>query len=249
MSTLCNGWKFTSNHQCDEDGRIILIWKDPLKLRVLSQSSQAITCEIMIPGHQTFIYTAIYASNLAEEQNYLWVELLQLHSTLSLDVTPWMIGGDLNQILFGSEHFASADNINYSQMYQFRDCLHQMGIFDLRYVGPHHTWTNKQDDSPVAKKLDRQLINSPIIPAFPHATTSFLLPPPLLRPLPLSCGPCLSTAQSRYLPLPLPKLSNQTSKLHRGGFRCMVSGWKCCYDSHETLLETEMHQEFTKNFK
>lgn len=176
MSSLCYGWNVTSNHQCDEDGRIILIWRDPLKLRVLSQSRQAITCELLLPCHQPFIYTAIYASNLAEECNDLWVELLQLHATLDLEATPWIIGGDFNQILFGSEHCAIADNINYAQMYQFRDCLHQMVVFDFRYTGPLLTCTNKQDDSLVAKKLDRQLINSPIITAFPHVSASFLPP-------------------------------------------------------------------------
>lgn len=119
MSTLCQGWNYTSNHSCDEDGRIILIWRDPLKLRVIGQSAQAITCELLIPGQPSFIYTAIYASNLSDERNDLWVELMQLHASLSLEDSPWMIGGDFNQVLFGSEHVTASENINYAQMYQF----------------------------------------------------------------------------------------------------------------------------------
>lgn len=45
-------------------------------------------------------------------------------------------------------------------------------MYDLQYYGPHLTWTNKQSDSQVAKKLDRQLINSHITSAFPHTTTN-----------------------------------------------------------------------------
>ncbi|KAF3547398.1 hypothetical protein DY000_02003176 [Brassica cretica] len=55
------------------------------------------------------------------------------------------------------------------------DCLHQIEVYDLQYYGPHLTWTNKQSDSQVAKKLDHQLINSHITSAFPHTTT--FLPP------------------------------------------------------------------------
>ncbi|CAN7119953.1 unnamed protein product, partial [Brassica rapa subsp. narinosa] len=35
MATLCSGWHYVSNHLSDADGRIILIWKDPLKLQVV----------------------------------------------------------------------------------------------------------------------------------------------------------------------------------------------------------------------
>lgn len=69
-----------------------------------------------------------------------------------------------------------------------------MGVCDLRYTGTHLTWTNKQDDYPVAKKLDRQLINSPLTSVFPHAMSSFL--PPLFSD---HC-PCLTD-----LAVPLPQ--------------------------------------------
>ena len=78
----------SSNHASDEDGRIILIWRDPPKVVVLAQSRQMMTYEITIPNSQPFIYTAIYASNLAEERTDLWVELINLHTTLMLDSKP-----------------------------------------------------------------------------------------------------------------------------------------------------------------
>lgn len=39
MSSLCNGWQFTSNHASDDDGRIIIIWKNPASVRVIDQTS------------------------------------------------------------------------------------------------------------------------------------------------------------------------------------------------------------------
>ena len=63
MGKLCRGWNYTSNHLADDDGRIIVIWKDNISVRVLQQSRQALTCEVKLPGTSAFVYTAIYASN------------------------------------------------------------------------------------------------------------------------------------------------------------------------------------------
>ncbi|EFH39998.1 predicted protein [Arabidopsis lyrata subsp. lyrata] len=48
MAKVCPGWNFTSNHQSNDDGRIVIIWKDPASVRVLHQSKQSVTCEVSI---------------------------------------------------------------------------------------------------------------------------------------------------------------------------------------------------------
>lgn len=138
MGTLCRGWNFLSNHSDDDEGRIIIIWKDNISVR------------------------------------NLWVELLRTHQTLSLDSTPWMLGGDFNQILHPAEHSLSAMNSLTPEMIEFRDCLTQMGLFDLRYQGSFFSWTNRCPVAPMAKKLDRLLINNQILNLFPNCTAFFL---------------------------------------------------------------------------
>ncbi|CDY55448.1 BnaC08g46360D [Brassica napus] len=59
-------------------------------------------------------------------------------------------------------------------MVEFSDCLLQMGLFDLRYQGMFNTWMNKQPDLPIAKKLDRLLVNQAWINSFPSSSTLFL---------------------------------------------------------------------------
>lgn len=174
MSTLFKDWHYISNYLSDEDGRIVLIWTDPAKVRVISQSRQMITCELELPNCTPIIYSAIYASNLSEERTDLWVELLNVHSAHALDARPWMIGGDFNQILHCHEHSSFSHNRHAPQIFQFRDSLLQMGVFDLRFYGPVHTWTNNRDATPIAKKLDRCLINSDYLTSFPNATATFL---------------------------------------------------------------------------
>ena len=173
---VCPGWFYYSNHSSDPDGRIILIWKDPIKVSILSQSRQCINCMLSIPNKPPVVYSAVYASNLAEERAELWVELLNTAEAYNLDTSCWLVGGDFNQTLFPSEHSTNSGMGPDSLMYQFQDCLLQAGLFDLRYIGPSHTWSNKCPTAPIAKKLDRQLVNSTIISTFPNATATFLPP-------------------------------------------------------------------------
>uniref|UniRef100_A0A0D3AK17 Endonuclease/exonuclease/phosphatase domain-containing protein n=2 Tax=Brassica oleracea TaxID=3712 RepID=A0A0D3AK17_BRAOL len=176
LTKLYPAWHFTSNHLSDEDGRIILIWKDPLKLHVVHQSWQSLTCLITIPNKEPFYYTAVYASNLVADRSDLWTELIHLHSSLDLENKVWFVGGDFNQIQHHSEHSSPSVSSNDYQMYLLQDCLTQLGLFDLRFTGPSHTWTNNQPDDPIAKKLDRLLVNSTAVAAYPHALSSFLPP-------------------------------------------------------------------------
>ncbi|XP_048613245.1 uncharacterized protein LOC125587131 [Brassica napus] len=176
LSNLCPNWRFTSNHLSDPDGRIILIWRDSLKVQVLSQSRQCITCILSFPNNHPVYYSAIYASNLSSERVDLWAELIQLQSTYNLYSSCWILGRDLNQIIHPTEHPDPNVNVPGFLMYQLRDCLTQLGLFDLRYVGAAHTWTNSQPSGPYSKKMDMLMVNSSFVSTFPHALPTFLPP-------------------------------------------------------------------------
>ncbi|WZZ05910.1 hypothetical protein YC2023_091831 [Brassica napus] len=176
LSKICPGWSYFSNHLSDPDGRIILIWKDPIKVTVLSQSRQCVTCLLTVPNSPPIFYSAVYASNLGAERSDLWVELLNTAVNYNLDSSCWFVGGDFNQTLFPAEHSNNDGAGPDSLMYQLQDCFLQAGLFDLRYLGPSHTWSNSCPSNPITKKLDRLLVNCSSISTFPHATATFLPP-------------------------------------------------------------------------
>lgn len=83
MSKTCPGWNYASNHHSDADGRIVLIWKGPAKVTIINQTRQTMICELATSDSHKFIFTAIYAANTNKERQDLWVDLINLHQTLS----------------------------------------------------------------------------------------------------------------------------------------------------------------------
>lgn len=134
------------------------------------------TCRVETPPDAPFFFTAIYAGNTVEERSELWVELLNLQHSHSLDSSPWLVGGDFNEITHPAEHSATTVTSFTPQMVEFNSCLSQLEIRDLRFHGLRFTWSNKRPEDPIAKKLDRALINEHWLDLHPRSLAQFLAP-------------------------------------------------------------------------
>lgn len=79
----------------------------------------------------------------------------------------------MNQIIHFAEH--SSVNVDHltADMLELKDFMLDLGVEDLRFQGNAHTWTNKQPENPITKKLDRALVNSHWITTFPNSVASF----------------------------------------------------------------------------
>lgn len=66
---------------------------------------------------------------------------------------------DFNQTLTTSEHSMVEPHSMVGGMREFNDCLSFSDLFDLSCIGNIYTWSNNQVQTPIAKKLDRILIN------------------------------------------------------------------------------------------
>ncbi|CAG7905328.1 unnamed protein product [Brassica rapa] len=176
MNSLCPNWSYASNHLSDPDGRIILIWKPHLNVTILHQSRQTMTFQVDNLATKTLYVTAVYAANTAEERNDLWIDLLNIQSSLCLTDHPWLVGGDFNEITHPAEHSDPSVSTITPPMSVFNSCLSQLEIRDLRYHGARFSWSNKCPEDPIAKKLDRALINEAWLDSFPRSLARFLPP-------------------------------------------------------------------------
>lgn len=148
-----------------------------MKVEVLSKSLQMVTCEVQLPQNpNSFIVSFVYASNDSVERRSLWSEIVAAVVNQLVLGKAWAVLGDFNQILCRTDH-STRINLNMDrQMREFTDSLQTASLFDLTYRCSSFTWWNKRRANPVAKKLDRILINDEWQAVFPLSTGFFGAP-------------------------------------------------------------------------
>ncbi|XP_038999482.1 uncharacterized protein LOC120125037 [Hibiscus syriacus] len=120
------------------------------------------------------IITAIYASNDGVTRRQLWQQLRDMEAYFGS--LPWILGGDYNAILHSKESsdYEHTGPILTPYMKDFQDFTHDLLLQDHHFFGPSFTWSNKQQQSFLAKKLDRVLINSTWVNTFHNSFVEFL---------------------------------------------------------------------------
>lgn len=174
ISDLFPGWFSEDNYGFSPLGKIWIVWHPSLIVNVVFKSLQMICAEVSWPSHPTKIFiSVIYASNDVDEREGLWLELTSLVTDLDLNSKPWLILGDFNQIREPLEH-SNPPTLNMDRKTrEFNQCLSDIEVDDFNFRGTKFTWWNKRKNSPVAKKLDRCLVNDDWYFCFPSSVAFF----------------------------------------------------------------------------
>lgn len=177
INNIMPGWLFEDNYGFSELGKIWFLWHPSVKVVVIGKSLQMISCQVTLPDTQEVIVVSIvYGSNCNVTRKELWAELISLAADQKLCGLPWIVLGDFNQILAPQEHSAPP-SLNYDKATRlFRDCVLDADISDLNFRGSTYTWWNKRKSAPVAKKLDRALVNDHWRSLFPASVVFFEAP-------------------------------------------------------------------------
>ncbi|XP_039058910.1 uncharacterized protein LOC120202561 [Hibiscus syriacus] len=164
-------WDSYCNYNHVFNGRIWVLWHKYLACSVIPAYDQSVSIKGSFEG-QSFCVTAVYGLNDGNARRHLWNQLI------SLDIVnlPWLIGGDFNIILNLEESSGSINASTLADISDFQRCVENLGVFDHPFTGPLLTWSNKQHDLYLARKLDRVLVNSAWIDAFPESDMEFLAP-------------------------------------------------------------------------
>lgn len=139
---------------------IVIMWRnDLLTLKNMTVTTQSIHVMIKVSPHPTpWLFSALYASNDFHSRTTLWDSLLRISQNYD---GPWLIGGDLNEVLSTSNKLGGRP-VNVCRANLLRQCLNQCGMIDLGYKGSRYTWTNKRYQSQkdtILERLDRCLAN------------------------------------------------------------------------------------------
>lgn len=84
-----------------------------------------------------------------------------LNSLYPRDFLPWMVCGDLNEIMDRREKWGGNDRLD-RQMDEFKETIHSCALKDLGFKGPKFTWCNNWEGvDRIYERLDRVLATTP----------------------------------------------------------------------------------------
>lgn len=103
-----------------------------------------------------FRVTFVYPSNSSLEINGLWVKLRNIKRQSE---DPWMVIGDLNNVLFSFER-VGGDLVHPRETMVLANCVEDTKVIDLKVVGAFYTWSNGRfDNRRIWSQIDRCMVN------------------------------------------------------------------------------------------
>ncbi|KAK7259799.1 hypothetical protein RIF29_25414 [Crotalaria pallida] len=112
---------------------------------------------MLLNSQVDFHATFVYASNDSTTRKELWNYLVNLKRSIQ---GPWLVSVDFNCCLHPNDKLAG-NQIDWEAVSDFRDCLSECALEDMRFSGNFITWDNKQmEDNRIYSKLDRTLVNT-----------------------------------------------------------------------------------------
>jgi hypothetical protein len=154
-----------------------LIWTHAVDIAVVEHDHHYILalCNSTSSSEQ-FGLVCIYGDPHHRSTSAIWSRVLHFvvnHSTL-----PILAMGDMNELMHVSEK-SGPGRPNINRINMFCDYVKQCGFFDLGYIGPAYTWTNKRfSTTPTFQCLDRSLVNIEWCTKYPRTAVYHL---PMLR--------------------------------------------------------------------
>lgn len=178
LGAVAPGWRFDNNYSVAEGGRIWLLWNQSLSVVVYMKTDQLILCGVMDPASGTSCTVAfVYAQNSEVERRILWRDLINISNSSIVASSPLVVLGDFNQILTAAEHFSLQPyDLPVRGTEEFQQCLIESNLADMDFRGTFFSWSNRREEDPILRKLDRAVCNDRWKEVFPGAVSIFEAP-------------------------------------------------------------------------
>lgn len=134
-------------------GGIWILWnRDKLHLEPLAVHDQIVSVLVRSVVCLIWVLSAIYASPNPFFREELWQYILQLGPLITL---PWLLLGDFNQVLSGSEKKGGCP-VNQRNMAALQAVVTGCSLVDMGFSGPRFTWSNMRlGSAAIRERLDR----------------------------------------------------------------------------------------------
>ncbi|KAJ9535294.1 hypothetical protein OSB04_un001606 [Centaurea solstitialis] len=175
---IFGNWDWVSNNSvCVGRTRIIVGWdSNKVKMEFFDFSNQVIHGRFFhIDSKKKFFCSLVYAANDVVQRRCLWDQLRKFKHLVNGDA--WVVLGDFNVGLDPGDSSRGSSTITRG-MSDFRDCVCDIEVEDIRQSGLMFTWVQKPmsdgGSNGLLKKLDRVLGNLKFVGDFPSAYANFL---------------------------------------------------------------------------
>ncbi|XP_070007321.1 uncharacterized protein LOC142165479 [Nicotiana tabacum] len=163
-------FNFSDLIEIPEVGRasgMVIMWIDTMvavdRVRKTDQELHALVQ--VLPNHNSWLVSAIYASNYVTNRLTLWENLRSMFDNYK---GPWLIGGDFNDVLTQDKKWGGR-NISRNRTSRFWLCINYCNLIDLEFKGCRYTWSNHRNrrHGLILERLDRCLVNEAWLELYP----------------------------------------------------------------------------------
>ncbi|KAL4298005.1 hypothetical protein GQ457_12G013580 [Hibiscus cannabinus] len=150
---------------------LMILWNRKINVSLLSYSSIHIDVNVASDSG-SFHFSGLHGHCVDKNKHLTWSTIDRLRSSSTL---PWLVGGDINEILCHSEKVGGRRKL-LGFLDTFRDCLDRNHLIDCKPISGWFTWlyTNSVFGSVIPERLDRYLATTDWFTLFPeYRVTSF----------------------------------------------------------------------------
>ena len=147
-------------HESDgRSGGLVMWWHSSLNVTSTEVSPNFIDVRVDEHTVSAWRFTGFYGEPSADRKHLSWQYIRDLKAMNNI---PWLIGGDFNDIMFGSEK--EGGNIRPQRCMQlFREADDDCSLEDLGFIGEEFTWQRGR----IRERLDRVFGNQDGLAMFP----------------------------------------------------------------------------------
>ncbi|KAG7583258.1 Reverse transcriptase domain [Arabidopsis suecica] len=150
-------------------GGLALFWKSSYDVEVVSSDNRIIDVKVKL-GSLIFFISCVYGEPAAQLRQVVWDQLVDIGHTRD---DPWLVLGDLNEMVDNTEKLGGPARAEYT-FFPFRNMISDCRLREIPSIGNKFSWAGDRNNMWIQCRLDRALGNEAWFHLFPRAQAEYL---------------------------------------------------------------------------